>query len=212
MRAHTGVPLGLIVAAIISFVPSARLSAQTPAPAAAPAASAAAAKTSAPQGAAARDGQRDFDFLIGTWKTHLKRLVNPLTGSTTWVEFEGTQVTKSEWGGRAVTDEFSVHNPATNTHIDGLTVRLYNPESRQWSIYWANAKNGSFSLPPTVGRFTNGRGEFYDQEEFQGRTIQVRFVWSDITPTSAKFEQSFSEDGGKTWETNWISTITRAKP
>lgn len=165
----------------------------------------------AKENATPHDGQHDFDWMIGTWKAHLKRLVKPLTGSTTWVEFEGTQVTRAVWGGRAIMDEFSVRNPETNTPVEGLTIRLYNPTARQWNIYWANATAGNFSLPATVGRFTNGRGEFYDQEEFQGKTILVRYVWSDITPNSAHFEQAFSEDGGKTWEPNWISTITRLK-
>lgn len=164
-----------------------------------------------PAVAAAQDGQHDFDWMIGSWKATLKRLEKPLTGSTTWVEFEGTQVTKHLWGGRAVMDEFSVNNPTTKTRVDGLTVRLYNPKSRQWSIYWANANNGAFSLPATVGGFKNGRGEFYDHEDYQGRMILVRYVWSDITPTSAHFEQAFSVDGGQTWEVNWISDIKRVK-
>jgi hypothetical protein len=168
--------------------------------------------TSASQESLAQgDGHHDFDPLIGTWKAHLKRLVHPLSGSNIWVEFDGTQITRSIWGGRATLDEFKVDSPSTNTHIDGLTIRLYNPKSHQWSIYWADAKQGSFGLPPTVGRFINGRGEFYDQEMFEGRAILVRYVWSDITPTSAHFEQSFSEDGGKTWEPNWISTISRVR-
>jgi hypothetical protein len=157
------------------------------------------------------DGAHGFDPLIGTWKATLKRLVHPLTGSKEWVEFEGTQITKSIWGGRGTMDEFHVHDPKKGADVDGLTVRLYNPETRQWSIYWANAKNGRFDPPPTVGRWTNGRGEFYDQELFEGKSIFVRYVWSDITPTSAHFEQSFSDDGGKTWEVNWISDITRQK-
>ncbi len=197
MHIYQRVRIGLVVAAATLFVSPSLLSAQT---AAAPAAK-----------PPAHDGQRDFDFLIGTWKTHLKRLVNPLTGSTTWIEFEGTQTTEKSWGGRAIIDEFSVQDPKTNSKVEGLTVRLYNAASGQWSIFWANAKNGTFSLPATVGKFTNGRGEFYDHEEFQGRWIFVRYVWSDITPTSAKFVQSFSEDGGKTWEDNWISTIERVK-
>jgi len=164
-----------------------------------------------PAGAAARDGQHDFDPLVGTWKARLKRLERPLSGSTTWIDYEGTQVTKSVWGGRATLDEFHVVSPATNARIDGLTLRLYNPESRQWHIYWANAKKGMLDLPPTVGRWENGRGEFYDQEYFEGRSILVRYVWSDVTATSARFEQSFSADGGKTWEANWISTIERVK-
>lgn len=159
--------------------------------------------------AALRDGQHDFDPLVGTWKATLRRLEHPLSGSSQWIEFEGTQVTRSVWGGRATMDEFHVDSAATGTRIDGLTVRLYNPEAHQWNIYWANAKKGLFDQPPTVGRWHDGRGEFYDQELFEGRMIFVRYVWSDVTPTSARFEQSFSEDGGRTWEANWISTITR---
>ena len=165
----------------------------------------------APKPPAPRDGSRDFDPIVGTWKATLKRLVHPLSGSREWVAFEGTQVTRSIWGGRGTMDEFHVHDPATNTDVDGLTVRLYDRETGQWSIYWANARKGRFDNPPTVGRWENGRGEFYDQEEFEGRSIIVRYVWSDVTPTSAHFEQSFSADGGKTWEANWISTITRVK-
>jgi len=169
-------------------------------------------KSAAPSPAVAKhEGQHDFDWMIGTWKADLKRLVKPLSGSTTWVEFEGTQITRGFWGGRGVMDEFSVDSPATNTHIDGLTVRLYNPESRQWTIYWANAKKGILDWPPVTGEFKDGRGEFYDQEMFEGRAIFVRYVWSDIKPDSAHFEQSFSADGGKTWEPNWISNIYRVK-
>jgi hypothetical protein len=161
--------------------------------------------------AAQPDGQHDFDLLVGTWKANLKLRVHPLSGSNTWVEYEGTQITQKIWGGRAILDEFSAHSPSTNKDVEGLTVRLYNPESRQWSIYWATAKKGAFSLPPTVGHFTNGRGEFYHQEDYEGRPILVRYVWSDITATTAHFEQSFSSDGGKTWETNSISSLTRNK-
>jgi hypothetical protein len=160
---------------------------------------------------ALRDGQHDFDFLRGTWKTHLSRLVKPLTGSTTWVEFDGTIVDRPVWGGLANLDEFEADGP--NGHIQGLTLRLYNPQSHQWSLYWATSKDGTLGLPPTVGAFDskNGRGEFFDQETFNGRSIIVRYVWSDITPTSARFEQAFSADGGKTWEPNWISTMVRVQ-
>ncbi|HWY71413.1 MAG TPA: hypothetical protein VNX88_22290 [Terriglobales bacterium] len=199
MNVHKCIRIGLVLAVTTLFLQAASLSAQT------------AATTGAQGSAGLRDGQHDFDPLIGTWKAQLKRLVHPLSGSNTWVEFEGTQITRSIWGGRATMDEFKVDSPSTNSHIDGLTIRLYSPESHQWSIYWANAKQGSFSLPATVGRFVNGRGEFYDQEMFEGRMILVRYVWSEITSTSAHFEQSFSDDGGKTWEPNWISTITRVK-
>ncbi len=161
---------------------------------------------------ALRDGQHDFDFAIGNWKFHLKKLEHPLTGSTTWVELDGTSSCRKIWDGRANIDEVEVNNPEKHLHIQGMTLRLYNPESHQWSLYWANAAKGALGLPPVIGQFKNGRGEFYDQEDFNGRAIFVRYVWSDITPTSAHFEQSFSDDGGKTWETNWITDQTRVKP
>ncbi len=157
---------------------------------------------------AERDGRHDFDFEIGTWKIHLKRLEHPLTGSHTWIDFDGTSVTRKVWNGRANLEEFETNG--ASGHIEGLTLRLYNPQSHQWSLYWATSKTGSLSVP-TIGQFKNGQGEFYDQEAIDGRTILVRYVWSKITPNSAHFEQSFSDDGGKTWEVNWITDQTRVK-
>ncbi len=155
-----------------------------------------------------RDGQRDFDFEIGTWKTRLSRLLRPLTGSTTWVEYEGTTVVRKVWDGRANMVELVVDGPAG--HLEGLSLRLYNPESRQWSLNFSNSSSGTLS-PPAIGDFKNGRGEFYSQETLNGRAIFVRFVISDITSDSCRFEQSFSDDGGKTWEVNWIAVDTRVK-
>ncbi len=151
-------------------------------------------------------GQHDFDFLSGTWKVHNRRLLHPLTGSTTWVEFESTSVTKKLWDGRANMDEYEGDSPSG--HIEGLTVRLYNPKSHQWSLYWANQANGTMETP-TIGEFKNGRGDFYDQEFFQGRGIYVRYSWLDIRPNSCRWEQAFSADGGNTWETNWVMEMTR---
>jgi hypothetical protein len=161
-----------------------------------------------PRPQAQRDGQRDFDFEIGAWKTHLRRLLRPLTGSTTWVEYEGTTVVRKIWNGQANLVELEVDGPAG--HIEALSLRLYNPESHQWSLNFANSKTGVLSQP-TIGEFKNGRGQFYDQETFNGRAILVRFVISDITANSCRFEQAFSDDGGKTWEVNWIATDTRVK-
>ena len=156
-----------------------------------------------------RDGQHDFDFEIGSWKLHLKRLLHPLTGSTTWVEFNGTVVARKIWDGRANLDEFQADN--SSGHIEGLTLRLYSPESHQWSLYWASSKAGTLAGPPQVGEFKDGRGEFYCQDTYNGRMILIRYAWSDITPNSAHFEQAFSDDGGKTWEVNWITDQTRVK-
>jgi len=155
-----------------------------------------------------RDGQHDFDFEIGTWKTNLTRLLHPLTGSTTWVEYEGTTVVRKIWNGRANLVELEADGPAG--HFEGLNLRLYNPQSHQWSLNFASSSGGTMSQP-TIGEFKNGRGEFYDQETLNGRAIYVRFVISDITPNSCRFEQSFSDDGGKTWEVNWIATDTRVR-
>ena len=156
----------------------------------------------------ARDGQHDFDFEIGTWKTHLRRRLRPLTGSSDWVEYEGTTIVRKVWNGRANLVELDVSG--SGGKIEGLSLRLYNPESRQWSLNFSNVKGGTLT-PPTIGEFKNGRGEFYAQDTFNGRAIMVRFVIFDITPDSAKFEQAFSDDGGRTWEVNWVATDTRLK-
>lgn len=153
-----------------------------------------------------RDSSRDFDFELGTWKTHLKRRLRPLTGSNDWVEYAGTSVVRKVWGGRANLLELDVSGPAGR--IEGLSLRLYNPESRQWSLNFSNVRGGTLS-PPTIGEFRSGRGEFYSQETLNGRAILVGFVIFEITADSAKFEQAFSDDGGKTWDVNWIATDTR---
>ncbi len=162
-----------------------------------------------PQPAVAeRDGRHDFDFEIGTWKTHLWRLQYPLSGSNIWVEYEGTSVVLKVWNGTANLVELEVDGPAG--HIEGLNLRLYNPQSHQWSLNFASSSGGTMSQP-TIGEFKNGRGEFFDQEPFNGRAILVRFIVSDIKPDSCRFEQSFSDDGGKTWEVNWIAIDERVK-
>jgi hypothetical protein len=161
--------------------------------------------TPAPPGL--RDGARDFDFEFGTWKSHLRRLVHPLSGSTTWVEYDGTTVVRKVWNGAANLVELDVSGPAG--HITALSLRLYDPASHRWSLNFANRAVGQISPPPSIGGFKNGRGEFFDEEEFNGKKIIVRFVISDITTTSCRFEQAYSDDGGKTWEVNWIATDTR---
>ena len=155
-----------------------------------------------------RDGQHDFDFEIGTWKTHLKRLVHPLSGSREWAEYEGVTTVRKVWNGRANLVELTAHGPAG--HFEGLNLRLYNPQSRQWSLNFANSRSGTLGQP-TIGGFANGRGEFYDQEDFEGRAVFVRFVIVPVDADTVRFEQSFSDDGGKTWELNWVATDVRVK-
>jgi len=117
-----------------------------------------ASRTSLQHTSTERDGQHDFDFEIGIWKTHLSRLLHPLTGSTTWVEFEGTTVVRKVWNGRANLVELEANSPAG--HIEGLSLRLYNPQSHQWSLNFANSIDGTLNQP-TIGEFNNGRGEFF---------------------------------------------------
>jgi hypothetical protein len=161
-----------------------------------------------PLAAQAREGQRDFDFEIGAWKTSLKRRLKPLTGSNIWVEYEGTSVVSKVLGGRANLVELDVSG--SSGRIEGMSLRLYNPEARQWSLNFSNVKSGTLSAP-VIGEFKNGRGEFNGADTLNGRVILVRFVIYDVTPTSAKFEQAFSDDGGKTWEVNWIAVDTKVK-
>jgi len=155
-----------------------------------------------------RDGQHDFDFEIGPWKVHVSRLLRPLTGSTNWVQYDGTHIVRRVWNGRANLGELEIDGPAG--HIEGLALRLYSPEAHQWSERYASGRDGVLGQA-TTGQFTAGRGEFVGEEVYNGRVVLARSIYSDITPTSYRIEQSYSADGGQTWEVNWIATHTRMK-
>jgi len=155
-----------------------------------------------------KNRQRDFDFNFGRWKTRVSRLQHPLTASTTWVEYEGTSVVRPVWNGRASLLELEVDGPAGT--VQGVGLRLYNPQSRQWSLNWANSSDGRMNQP-MIGEFKRGRGEFFSREPFKGRVIFVRNSFLDIGKDSSRFEQAFSDDGGKSWETNWVMTFTSMK-
>jgi hypothetical protein len=152
------------------------------------------------------DGAKDFDFEFGDWHLKLKRRLDPLTGSDRWVEYEGPSVVRKVWDGKANLGEIDVTGSAGR--IQGLSLRVYNPQSHQWSIVYASS-GGGLSPIPMIGGFRDGRGEFYSQESYRDRAIFVRFVFSDIKPKSFRLVQSFSDDGGKTWEENWIALFAR---
>jgi len=156
-----------------------------------------------------RDGSHDFDFLIGNWKAHVRRLPDRLNNSSVWVEYDGISNHKKLLDSNANFEEFEVTSTDKKLHIKAQTLRLYNPASHQWSIYLVDLDNGTLGLPPVVGSFTANRGEFFDQEDYKGRAILVRYVWLNLSPQSARMEQSFSPDGGKTWEVNWICELSR---
>ena len=157
--------------------------------------------------AKSRDGRHDFDWDIGTWKTHQKRLLHPLTGSSTWVEYHGTDVVRKIWDGANI-GEIKADGPTGHLELFGL--RLYNPDTGEWSIYFSNSGGGVLSAP-VIGGFKGGHAEFIDQESYNGKAILVRFSILDITADSCRFEQAFSNDGGRTWETNFVVDETRMK-
>jgi hypothetical protein len=155
---------------------------------------------------ARRDGQRDFDFTRGTWRTHIKSLDNPLTGSHHWLSMEGTKVSREVWNGRAQLEE--IEADGTAGHIQGLTLVLYNPDSHQWSQTFASSGSGVLGTP-LVGEFRNGVGEFIGQESFNGRTVLARARWSEINAKTYTYEAAFSDDNGATWETHFVAHLER---
>jgi len=154
----------------------------------------------------ARDGQHDFDWDFGTWKTHSSRLLHPLTGSKTWVELDGVTVVRKIWNGKANIAEYKAEGASGK--IELLSLRWYNPTTHEWNLDFATPNVGTLGIPG-IGEFKNGRGDFYDQETINGKSILVRFsIWS-ISPDTGQSEQAFSNDGGKTWEINWINKYAR---
>ena len=161
---------------------------------------------------ATHDGAHDFDFLIGDWKAHVKRLPDRLVGSTKWVEYDGRSNHHKVLGTNANLEDFEVDDPKDHLHIKAQTLRVYNPASHQWSIYGLDLDAGSVGLPATIGSFENGVGRFYDYEDWKGRWVLVRYEWSHKGPNDALMQQAFSADGGKSWEVNWICELSRDKP
>jgi hypothetical protein len=159
--------------------------------------------TAAPQ---TRDGSHDFDFDVGRWHLHSWRLEHPLTGSTEWIEMEGTTVNRSFWGGRGNIAEVKVTG-AKGT-IELIALRRYDVKAHQWYLDFATPTGGSLGTP-SVGEFRNGRGDFFSHEAIGGRSILIRFSIWPVTADIAESEQAFSDDGGRTWELNWRSRYTR---
>jgi hypothetical protein len=158
--------------------------------------------------AASTSSARDFDFWIGTWHGRNRRLRERLAGCDEWDEFEGMCVARSTLDGLANVEEFTTDYAGGYV---GMAVRVFDPATRLWAIYWADSRFPGLLEPPVVGSFSDGVGVFECEEMFDGRPIIVRYTWSDITPTSARWAQSFSDDGGQSWETNWTVEHTRRR-
>ena len=150
----------------------------------------------------------DFDFLVGRWHVHHLRLKERLAGNQQWDEFEGSSVLMKTMGGFGTFDDNVIELPGGAYRA--MTVRVFDPKDRKWSIWWFDARTPQAAIdPPLRGGFKDGVGTFYSDDTFKGKSIRVRFIWSQITPTSAHWEQAFSPDGGKTWETNWKMSLER---
>jgi hypothetical protein len=154
------------------------------------------------------DGSHDFDFNFGTWHTHIKRQTKALSGTSEFIELDGTVTVRKVWGGVAQLEEIETNGP--DGHWQGMTLFLYNPLAHQWSQIFAGSKNGLLE-PPLIGSFKDGKGELYSQDTFNGRTILIRGTWSDIKPDSHHFQIDYSDDGAKTWEPAFIADLTRLK-
>jgi hypothetical protein len=160
-------------------------------------------------GPAQLGGQRDFDWEFGTWTTHVRVLRNPLSGQPPlWTTYRGTSIVKPLLGGRANFVELSVAGQAGA--IEGGSLRLYNPKTKQWSLNYASLAGGILTAPVFGAFDSSGKGTFIGQDQLGGRTILVRFIITRPSAGTARFEQSYSADGGSRWETNWIALDTRS--
>lgn len=153
------------------------------------------------------DGHRGFDFLLGTWHTHYRILRRRLSHSHDWYDCYGTSVVRPFWNGSANLEDGDLRCP--NRYIGGMTVRLYNADTHQWSLWWGTRKLGLVE-PAQVGHFERGVGNFYARDTYNGTPVIVRYRWNEPTPNQPRFEQAFSTDGGRSWETNWTTGYTRA--
>ena len=156
---------------------------------------------------AVEDGQRSFDWEIGTWHSDVRVLADPLSESPDeWLRFEGTSKVRPLMNGRENVVELQIQGP--NGRIEALNLRLYEPQADRWSLTFVNVRDGLLT-PAVYGGFHDGVGEFYGDDQLGERPIKVRFLIFRQGPNKARFEQAFSDDGGETWETNWIAVDKR---
>jgi len=159
-----------------------------------------------PAPTAARDASKDWAFLMGRWHTHYRLLKKRLANNHDWYDCYGTSVVTPFWGGNGNLEDGDLKCPSK--HIIGMTVRVYDTTKHQWQIWWGTSKHG-IEPPPQLGNFSNGVGEFFANDKFEGKPIVVRFRWT-LKNALPRFEQAFSPDNGRTWETNWTTDYTRA--
>ena len=150
-------------------------------------------------------GPRDFDFEFGQWRVH-----HHVKRDGQWIDFDGTCVDRGLVDGSANVEEHTFHRPVGISY--GIALRTYDPKSSQWAIWWVDGRDPHGALdPPVKGRFVKGTGTFYSDSIVDAKTIRTRFIWSHISATTAHWEQALSDDGGKTWDTNWLMEFTRVR-
>ena len=155
-------------------------------------------------------GLHDFDFLLGDWTAHHRRLKARLVGSTEWIEFDGALSTRSLIGGWGNSGD-NLFNMPTGPYR-GVSLRSYDPKTGTWAVWWLDGSDPLGDIgPPIKGGFENGVGHFYSKTTEDGKPILVRVTWTYPTPSTPRWEQAYSPDGGKTWEVNWITDFTRAR-
>ena len=157
--------------------------------------------------AASLSTSHDFDFLFGNWIVHHRKLKHRLVQSDEWQTFPGTCEVRKLLNGSANVDDHFLEEPGEPYRA--VSLRAFDPATKQWSIWWLDSRRPSQLDVPVVGEFCDGIGTFFANDTWSGRPIQMRFIWSDITSGSARWQQAFSVDGGKTWETNWVMDFTR---
>ena len=153
-------------------------------------------------------GRSGFDFLVGHWTVRHRRLKERLAGCTEWEAFPGTCCMRPLLDGQANVDDNVLELPSGIYRA--AAIRAYDPATRQWSIWWLDSRQPRDLGTPVVGAFEDGTGTFFADDILNGQPIRVRFLWTDITAVSARWQQAFSPDGGATWETNWIMEFERA--
>lgn len=155
---------------------------------------------------APNDGRRDFDFYLGRWQVHNRRLKRRFAGSDEWEEYAATDESRPILGGLGSIDDYRTEHFGGD--FRGMAIRFFDPQTRLWSAYWSTNRTGTLD-PPVVGGFKNGVGTFYGRDRDGDRPVYVRCLWSEITDTHVKWEQAFSIDEGKTWETNLVMDMDR---
>ncbi|MCX5424915.1 hypothetical protein [Streptomyces sp. NBC_00078] len=146
----------------------------------------------------------DFDFLHGEWQVVNRRRTDFLDPDSGWEEFPATAWCRPLFDGAANVDEIDMPHLGAK----GLTLRLFDAETKEWSLNWSSSRSGRL-FPPVLGRFDGDRGEFYGDDTHDGKDVRVRYVWADVSPVSAHWEQAFSVDDGQTWSANWTMDFSR---